>query len=353
MAINSRIRTMASDFRGYSHQLQFLFGAGTLINDILSSVDRTWTVKRIISVDFARAVVAVGPGSSRNTEAVIKISRDREADRNLERERDILRRVRSDARLADLLPILPAELAWGAAGDHLFLVQSSLPGIDARGLLEDVERCARMQAAALETAALLHGQTARTVRVDGDLVKRWVDEPLSEIGGLRAWHPRLARQTSAIERLRESLTRSLMGREMAVSWLHGDFFPGNILVSKEGRTVTGLLDWDLAAPDELPVLDAMQLLIGIHLLRTGAELGPTILSLLDGHVFTESEGGAIAFAQTRLGGEPVTLDDAVLLTWLRHVACNLTKTELFKRHAWWVRENVERVLESLTSRVAP
>jgi aminoglycoside phosphotransferase len=347
MAINGRIRTMASDFRGYSHQLQFLFGAGAVTNEILSSVDKTWTVKRMIVVDFARAVIAVGPPDSRSPAAVIKISRNSDAARNMDRNRSLLQQVRSDPRLTELRPILPEELAWGRIGDQTFLVEKALPGTDARNLLDEADRCARMQAAALETVAVLHERTARTVTVDRNLTRRWIDEPVRRIRGLKASYPRIALYEQTMADLAQTLTDDLIGRRMAVSWLHGDFFPGNILVSPDGGVVSGLVDWDLAAPDELPVLDAMQLLIGIHLVHARSELGPAVRVLLSEGGFTAGEVDALTFAQSRLGGDSLTFREAVLLTWLRHIACNLTKSAHFSRHRWWIRANVEGVLESL------
>jgi Ser/Thr protein kinase RdoA (MazF antagonist) len=204
-----------------------------------------------------------------------------------------------------------------------------------------------MQAAALEVVTVLHESTARTVTVNRALTRRWIDEPLRRIRGLKASYPRIALYEQTMSELGRTLTADLLGRRMAVSWLHGDFFPGNILVSPDGRVVTGLVDWDLAAPDELPVLDAMQLLIGVHLAQARSELGPAVRMLMNEDGFTASEVDALTFAQSRLGGDSLSFREAVLLTWLRHIACNLTKSAHFSRHRWWIRANVEGVLESL------
>jgi len=47
----------------------------------------------------------------------------------------------------------------------------------------------------------------------------------------------------------------LAGRTLTVSWVHGDFTPGNILVTPDGTSVTGIIDWDHSASKELPQLD--------------------------------------------------------------------------------------------------
>ena len=46
------------------------------------------------------------------------------------------------------------------------------------------------------------------------------------------------------------------------------------------------------------------------------------------------------------GGSPRTL---ALLTWLRHIEGNLTKSGRFGAHRYWLRRNVDRVLAAATA----
>ena len=350
MAIDGRIRSFASEFRGYSHQLQFLFGGGAMTSEILASIGQQgWRIKRLISVDAARAVIAVGPPGAGEPAAVIKVSRNREAAAVMARERKVLSQIRSDPRLAEIAPLIPTERAWGRIGEHAFVVEGALPGVDARAMLDDQALSARMQSAALEVAAILHGRTARTVTVGRALTNRWIAEPLQRIERLGASFPRIGVHAHAIDALRDSMTDALTGRTMVVSWLHGDFFPGNILVSPDAMSVTGLVDWDLAAPDELPLLDTMQLLLGTHLLRSRSELGATVLEMLDGGGLSAADLQTIREEQLRSGAECLTIREAAVLTWLRHIGCNLAKSGHFRRHRLWVKANVEAVLESLSA----
>src|SRR5205823_1847384 len=160
------------------------------------------------------------------------------------RERNVLSQLRSDARLGDLRALLPEELAWGRIGDQAFVVESALPGIDARGMLDDPRLSGRLESVALDVAAVLHERTSRTVTVDRDLTARWIEEPLREIVRLRGAYPRIAMHERTLEELAQKMTEAFLGRRMVISWLHGDFFPGNILVSPDATTVTGLVDWD-------------------------------------------------------------------------------------------------------------
>ena len=351
MAIEGRMREMATEVRGYSHQIQFLFGAGASIRNILASLGEPgWRVRRIISVDQARAVVEVGLAGSGAGEAVLKISRNPAAARVMERERKLLSQLRADPRLDQLLSILPDELSWGRMGEAAFVVERVLPGLDGRTLLDDPIRTTRMQSAALDVAAVLHGRTARIVTVDPDLTNRWIDEPLRQIASLRAMYPWVALHASALKRLGEMLREPLLGRRLAVSWVHGDFFPGNLLMSPDGSSVRGLVDWDLAAADDIPVLDAMQLVIGTNLIRDRSELGQMVLRLLDGNGFSAGEAEALEKAQAQFEPHGLSMREAVILNWLRHIGCNLSKSAHFSQHRRWLKENVVTVLEALNPR---
>jgi hypothetical protein len=278
---------------------------------------------------------------------MLKLFRNVEAAKNIGRQRNALAALAADPRLADLLELVPIELASGTIDSCAYVVERALPGVDARLVLSDRARRLGMQKAAMDTVGLLHQRTAKPLTVDQALINRWIDEPLCLIRGLGATYPGIAAKVGAADRLGATLSKSLLGRQLVASWVHGDFWPGNILVSADGSAVTGLIDWDLAAPDDLPVLDIIHLLLGTHLAHAGSELGPVVRDLLNGGGFGGTDLQMLATKQVNLGGDELTLRELVLLSWLRHVGCNLTKSSHYGRHRWWVRANVEGVLESL------
>jgi hypothetical protein len=91
----------------------------------------------------------------------------------------------------------------------------------------------------------------------------------------------------------------------------------------------------------------MQLVIGTHLIRHRSELGRTVLGLLDGDGFSPGEVAALERAQAQLGPHGLSIREAVILNWLRHIGSNLSKSAHFGRHRRWLKENVVTVLESL------
>ena len=97
--------------------------------------------------------------------------------------------------------------------------------------------------------------------VDTARLARWVDAPVSVIGTVVGRLPAAEQHRAALERLRAELHDALAGQAMATSWIHGDYWLGNVLVDAGRRNVVGIVDWERAAPDELPLHDLMHLLL--------------------------------------------------------------------------------------------
>ena len=84
-------------------------------------------------------------------------------------------------------------------------------------------------------------------------------------------------------------------------------------------------------------------------MRSRSELGATVLEMLDGGGLSAADLQTIRKEELRSGAECLTIREAAVLTWLRHIGCNLAKSGHFRRHRLWVKANVEAVLESLSA----
>jgi aminoglycoside phosphotransferase (APT) family kinase protein len=147
--------------------------------------------------------------------------------------------------------------------------------------------------------------------------------------------------------LSDELHHALSGRTLTVSWVHGDFTPGNILVTPDGASVTGIIDWDHSASKELPQLDLVLLLLSTRILVQRRELGDIIRELLIDNRWTAQERALLDNAYLALPGDALDVRPVVLLTWLRHVASNLSKSADYARHRLWVSKNIDGVLNYL------
>ena len=247
----------------------------------------------------------------------LKLSATAAGSKSLRREIQVLGRLSADPRLAEWRSLLPEVLTAGEQDGLPYLVQRLAPGVDGRQLGSH----SALLAQATEAIGELHRLTAGELEVGAEVLDRWVDRPLAELQGRQG-----------VEHVRARLHRGLAGLTLRVGWIHGDFVPGNVLV--DGGRVSAIIDWDRAAPDDLPVLDHLQFALAM---RRG-ELGRLVVSVLQGAPLDEV-----------VVPEPLDLRTAVLLTWLRHVSANLEKSTRYASSRPWLAANVTPVLREVAS----
>jgi aminoglycoside phosphotransferase (APT) family kinase protein len=183
--------------------------------------------------------------------------------------------------------------------------------------------------------------------VDAGMLERWIDAPLQVVRHVTATLPRAAGNERAIERLATELHDALAGRTLSVCTVHGDFHPGNILVTPDGATLTGIVDWELAAHEDLPLLDLLLLLLWVRMVVHRCELGNIVRALLDGAKWTRHERALVEAAEVALPGDAVGMRALVLLCWLRHVDASLRKSQYCAGDKLWMMTNIEAVLQSV------
>jgi Ser/Thr protein kinase RdoA (MazF antagonist) len=148
--------------------------------------------------------------------------------------------------------------------------------------------------------------------------------------------------------LEEELRTGLVGRQVTMAWIHGDFWGGNVLVSADGAVVLGVVDWDLAERDALASLDVVHLAVMRRALERRRMFGDVACERLEGRAWAPDDRILLA-----AGGVPLGDDEferaVLLLAWLRHVAANLAQRDDYARRPIWVRRNVVEVLRSLAS----
>jgi O-antigen/teichoic acid export membrane protein/aminoglycoside phosphotransferase len=307
----------------------------------------SWTVRTVFGSVSDTTVVVVGPASDRPV-AALKIPHTQAGSASLVREAQTLREIGVDIGQGSWRRFLPGVMDHGWAGGQPYLLEELLPGVDSRRLARDPATRSRVLLAVAEAIRALHHQTATRKVLDGATVERWVGEPISALRGLDGGRAIAAHWSMALDRLALEVYDALLGRMESLSWIHGDLCLANILVSPDGTEVTGFVDWELAARDQLPVLDLLHLLLSTRALAQGREQGAVILEFLRHPTWSDLEETVLESARCTALGDLRRLRATVVLCWLRHVASNLTKSDDYARNRLWFEANVADVLRGLS-----
>jgi hypothetical protein len=288
---------------------------------------------QLTSTDMGIVVLARGPGRS---SAVVKLPLSAAAARGLARESASLAALHADARLGDWRELLARPLAAGTVLGQRYRVDSVLPG-------RPVASSPAGTDGALETIHLLHRATA--ARVPGR-AERWIDEPLRDLERHGPPPPSVA---ARLRRLRHELYGAVASREFSAGWIHGDYWPGNVLFAEGSERPAGIVDWEAAGSPELPIHDVLHVLVSIRRAASGEQLGAIVRDLLGAWIWPPHERRLLdRYATWRHDG---SLSDrhAVLLYWLRQVAMNARQRSRVGgyRYRLWERRNVYAVLAAL------
>ncbi|NHC25443.1 phosphotransferase [Nocardioides sp. IC4_145] len=293
------------------------------------SLDQRWQVRRVLPTVGDVVVAEVGGSTA---EGVLKLALTARGSEALTSSHRAVRSLASDPRLpAGWAALLPRTLATGRdAAGRAAVVERYVDGQDGRLVLAHPAGLADPVAVVLDRVGSLHEHTGRDTVVDEHLLATWVDEPVAT---LERWlaDPATADATGA---LREALRRGLAGRVVTRCWTHGDLAPGNVVLSDDGRHVSGVIDWERARPDGLAEVDSTHFLLTVRMLREDRELGDLVRDLL---------------ARPGSGEDALGDPSLVLLAWLDHVAGIVTKTGHYSPGGWWAARNVRPVLHQVRS----
>jgi aminoglycoside phosphotransferase (APT) family kinase protein len=271
---------------------------------------------------------------------VAKVAVTAAAGEGLARETRTLRRLAADERLGDWRALIPQRHVVGSVLGRPYAIDTALPGRSARSRTAQGRAALAAAARAIDR---LHRATATTVEVDDAQLGRWVRRPVEEL--LRRAAVERPRRARALERLAGDLDAALRGRVVTAGWVHGDFWAGNVLLAGGAGEVTGIIDWDAAGDEELPLHDILHLALYGRRVGRARELGDVVCRALAGGRGDAGEREVVRCAGAA-GLEP---RDALLLYWLRHSAVHLRQQVRHDapRHRLWQMRNLDPVLARL------
>ncbi len=291
--------------------------------------------------------VAILHGIDGKPFAVAKVPRTERACADLRCQESVLRVLAADDRLGTWRRLLPNFKLYESE-QQTYAVESVGRGVDAAGLLtESPSSMLAIGRRSLKAISDLHERTGREVVVDELLFDQLLEPSLRP---LRRSHPSgvvPAAQLVALARLEERLREASIGRTVSISWVHGDFTPGNVMLTADAARVTTLLDWGQARPDSIPAFDVLLWVFALRCRASGHQLGAEVRRVMESADW--SGDPVLALASKALERTDIAAGDLALWCWLDHVAGNLRKSERYARHPLWWASNVEPVLRAVTA----
>ncbi len=250
-------------------ELQWVAAAAPrLLSQVEAVPGDGWRTEAVRWTGTSVAVAVVAHrGSARRL--VVKIPAAAEGAASLRRQVRVLSALARDPRLQDWQAVLPRPLHEGEIHGRYYCIEEALPGEQGTRLLR---RGGRASAVLDASARLIHGLHSRTAQdrpVDDAAVEAWVELPLRRLERLADSRVRCRELRAGVDRLRRDLSGSLQGRTVRLSWIHGDYWPGNVLASARSGRITGIVDWDQGAADQLRLHDLLHLYLYARCLRRG------------------------------------------------------------------------------------
>jgi hypothetical protein len=280
-------------------------------------------------------------------DVVVKLARAAQGQESIDREVCVLRSLWTEPGLSSLRRIIPKLHGEGWLAGHRYLVTSALPGKPASALLGGPGTDERLLSEAVGAIRELHVATGSIRRIYAEDVERWSDRPLTRLARALS----IERSSPAIVHIEAQLADGLCGRDARVSWVHGDYWCGNVLVSDRGWPVVGIVDWDMAEPEFFADSDIVHLVLTTRAHTSRCELGDIVSNHLRGDPLPAVKSHMLAAAGVDRDASHER--SVLLLTWIRHVSGNLGQPADYLRRKVWTRRNVRQVLRELDLKGLP
>lgn len=310
------------------------------------SAEPAWTV---LGAEWTRtdlAVIALGP-SDRRPCVMLKAAHSRTGGQALERQREVVAAMLADPRVAGWEQFVPRPITSGTLAGRWYMVEQALVGNDGRRLAYDRGARRRLLRLVAQTIGELHERTAVGIIVDAEHLEAWVENPVQLVEKTLTGSP-FGNSGQLSARLRETaatLRHALTGRLVNVSWIHGDLWVGNVLARPDGAELCGIVDWDRAQPDGLPMHDILDLLL--HTRRVVAfegELSNTFRDVLGGASWTSDELAILGNADLPLPRDAAGYHLMLVLHWLRHISRYINQYPGRAHNPHWVAGHVRGIL---------
>ncbi len=276
---------------------------------------------------------------------VLKLPLTPDAERSTTLHRQVVASLQAMPMLRSFYSLMPRPLAWGTFEGQSYYLETALAGEAASDLVRRGTAPASFKHDAVRAIRQLHLGTAQRRVIDAAAFGRLAGDDLATLYQHSERWPSATLVRDALQSLEALLRRRLIGADLPFGWIHGDYWPGNILTQPGG--LGGIIDWDRALPNQLPLLDIVHLLAYVRKMQQHTELGEEIVNYLLPAAFDQAERALLdeTLGYYGLPDDPEFWRAAIYLYWLRFAAANLARYPRLQNDTFWLSKNVLIVLK--------
>src|SRR5215216_2223990 len=241
-------------------------------------VDTAPRIVRAIRTRSDVAVFMIGESSTSAVTKVLKLPLTQEAEHSTTLHRQVVTTLHCLPKLLEFCSLVPRALAWGRFEGQAYYLETALGGVAASDLVRQQAEPAMLKQKAIHAILQLHAGTLRRQLVDETLFATLVGNNLALLYRLAERWPEATLLRNKLLLIETILRHQIAGRELPFVWTHGDYWPGNILVRPVDGTLRGIVDWDRASPQQLPLLDLLHLLVFTRMMQQRSSVGEELVS---------------------------------------------------------------------------
>ncbi len=157
---------------------------------------------------------------------------------------------------------------------------------------------------------------------------------------------------NTLSRLESILSDYLLNNTLPLVMSHGDYWLGNIIVSKTNCNLVGIVDWDSYQEDNFPLLDLLHLIVNINKRKGNKHFGILIKELLINFSLKDWKKQSILKYLKELNIETKYLKPLIVVYWLQR--CHLWYTidvtdqdNLNLEEEAWVEKNIHLIINDI------
>lgn len=279
---------------------------------------------------------------ARSSGMIIKIPMYPYSYQRLKKNAEVLEEIHAMTNVSErLIRCVPRSIARGGLLGEAYFVEELKPGVCGNRLKLSLPDRNRLIRAAVDLLTEWHQSHLKRVTVDEAVMESKFIKPFKEVCRFLNCDER----SSRITRLTSVLRKMALGARMPLVWSHGDFSLKNLLVDESHLGVLGMIDWDLSARDDLPLIDLLHLLIRVKMKERRMAFHDVLCNCLFPVNLEAGEKRTVAEYADALSVDASLITPLSIMYWISRLHGHIGSSK--NLDTAWVNDNFIRVARHL------